>query len=250
MVREQERWYEKKEFSLAARCADWTLDRCGPFARLPPNLVTLFGALLIVPMLAAWWRGNAALGGACFALSLLTDAVDGALARHQFRRWKEKVDSGKGRSVWLRLGPTEFGTKFDPIVDKLRYFPAIIVLGHGLLPAWSIACAAAFALLLTFLREAVRLTWGLKSSANAVGKIKVYTEAGAIACLIVRAAWSPAAWAALALFVAATLLAAGSLIAHGSSVRRQVRALEKELGLPSFLEKAGLIRAHLENRKP
>jgi len=244
-------WHEKTEFEGAARMSDDMLRHSGAFARLPPNLVTIAGGVLVLPMLWAYLAGSVVLGTVLFTVSQLTDWIDGALARYQQREQAAgRLDLKPGRAEWLRLGPTELGKKLDPVIDKCRYFAVLLPLGWHLLPHALIWCALAFAAALTFFREVVRWLWGLKPGANAVGKYKVYVEIGVIACLVFRPLWTPLDIPALALFVFATALGGGSLLTQAQSIRRQLREIEAELGLPSFLEKARRVRNHLKNRKP
>lgn len=219
-------WHEKSEFGAAGRFSDRLLRRSGPFILTPPNLVTLAGALLAVPMCMAFLAGAHWLGLALFAAGLWTDWIDGALARYQTRYLPDLVasDVKRGRSEWIRLGPTELGKKIDPVVDKLRYFGALWPLGWDVLPHALLWASLGFALTLTAFRPLVSWRWGLKPGANAVGKMKVYAEAAAVLSLTALAAGAPIGWLALALCVLATALGAASLVTQGQSIRRQLKS--------------------------
>lgn len=219
-------WHEKSEFGAAGRFSDRLLRRTGPFVLAPPNLVTLAGGLMAVPMCMAYLAGATWLALSLFVAGLLTDWLDGALARYQTRYLPGLVasDAERGRSEWLRLGPTELGKKIDPVVDKLRYFGALWPLGWHVLPHALLWVSLGLALTLTAFRPLVSWRWGLKPGANAVGKVKVYVEAAAIACLSFLAAGAPIRWLALVLCVAATALGAASLVTQGQSILRQLKS--------------------------
>lgn len=253
MGKKKKLWHEKDEFEAAARMSNDVLRHSGALARVPPNLVTLAGGALVLPMFWAYLEGFILFGTLLFTVSQLTDWIDGALARYQKREHEAgRLDLKASRREWLRLGPTELGKKLDPVIDKCRYFAALLPLGWNLLPHVLIWCALAFAASLTFFREVVRWLWGLKPGANAVGKYKVYVEIGVIACLVFRALWAPLGIPALVLFIAATALGGGSLFTQAQSIRRQVKEVieEEDLhGLP-LLPQARVIREHIKNREP
>lgn len=253
MGKKNKLWHEKDEFEAAARMSNDVLRHSGAFARLPPNMVTIAGGVLVLPMLWAYLEGLVVLGTLLFTVSQLTDWIDGALARYQKREHEAgRLDLKAGRREWLRLGPTELGKKLDPVIDKCRYFAALLPLGWNLLPHALVACALGFAIALTFFREVVRLFWGLKPGANAVGKYKVYVEIGVIACLVFRPLWAPLEIPAVVLFIAATALGGASLFTQAQSIRRQVKEVVQEEDLHGIpvLPQARIIRDHLKNRKP
>lgn len=180
-----QRWHEKTEFAGARRLTDGLLKRLGRLAWIPPNAVTIAGGLLVVPMAFAFTAQAYLLGTILFTASVLTDWLDGAMARYQVRRMTPALAASEAKvSEWWRFGPTEVGKKLDPVIDKARYFAALAPLGWDRLPQALFWTAAAIAVLLTFFREVVRWIWGLKPGANAYGKIKVYVEIGVIAFLL------------------------------------------------------------------
>lgn len=253
MGKKKKLWHEKVEFEGAARMSNGMLKRFDAFSRLPPNLVTIAGGVLVLPMLWAYLNGFIVIGTILFTVSQLTDWIDGALARYQKHEHEAgRLDLRTGRQKWLRLGPTELGKKLDPIIDKFRYFAALLPLGWDILPRALVWCALGLAVALTFLREVVRWLWGLKPGANAVGKYKVYAEIGVIACLVFRTIWPSLAMPALFFFVAATALGGASLFTQGQSIRRQIKMVVKQedLGGIPLLPQARAIRTYLKDRKP
>ncbi|WKZ29151.1 MAG: CDP-alcohol phosphatidyltransferase family protein [Patescibacteria group bacterium] len=205
-------WYEKSEFDGAAQFSDGVLRQAGWLARIPPNAVTLFGALLSCPMFLAFGSGFIFWGAVLFAVSSVIDWLDGALARYQLRLHAAgRLDLRSHRSEWFRLGPTERGKMLDPFIDKIRYFAAIVPLGRGLLPHALIWIAAGIALALTALRALTEWRWNIQLGANLWGKFKVYGEILTIALLVFLTAGAPLEEAAYALFVIATALGLISL---------------------------------------
>ncbi|HJV32522.1 MAG TPA: CDP-alcohol phosphatidyltransferase family protein, partial [Patescibacteria group bacterium] len=91
---------------------------------------------------------------------------------------------------WMRRrGKTEeeailSGAAFDPFVDKVRYFGALLALGVGRLWWPLIALGGLFALALTIGRPIVTRLKLSKGKANWLGKHKVHVEAALIAWLV------------------------------------------------------------------
>jgi phosphatidylglycerophosphate synthase len=215
-------WYERNEFKGAGRFSDGVLRQAGAFARVPPNVVTIIGGLLTLPMIVTFLRGYIAWGAVLFAISSLTDWLDGALARYQLRLHDAgRLDLRTHRTESLRLGPTELGKMIDPFIDKIRYFAALLPLGWGFFPHVLIWLAVAFAFMLTFGRVFVEWRWGLKPGANAWGKFKVYGEILSIALLVFLGNGVILAVPALIIFSAATALGGVSFITQAYSVLRQ-----------------------------
>lgn len=222
MNHNQDPWYEKAEFDGAARFSDGVLRQAGAFTRIPPNVLTLVGGLLTIPMILAFQARLIALGAALFAVCSLIDWLDGALARYQQRcHAAGRLDLRSHRRETFRLGPTELGKKIDPFIDKIRYFAALFPLGWNALPRSVIWAALFFALALTFGRVVVEWRWRLRPGANAWGKFKVYAEIAAIAFLVFLAAGYPCATLALIAFIVATALGGVSFATQTLSVLRQ-----------------------------
>ena len=184
------KWHEKDRFASLRGLSDFC---ARPFARIPPNMVTLFGAILVLPMFWAFWNGHTLLGGICFGLSTLTDFLDGALADYQKRHLSE-IERRREASMpeFLRRGPTDLGAAFDPFVDKIRFFAALASLGWSLFPLWLRWSAATLALILTLGRLVVG-----KTKANRWGKYKTFAEIGLISALVLRSIGIPIPMSAL-----------------------------------------------------
>jgi phosphatidylglycerophosphate synthase len=231
MSENRDHWYERSEFEGAGRFSDGVLRQAGAFARVPPNIVTLAGGLLTIPMMFAFLRGFVVWGAVLFTISSLTDWLDGALARYQARLHAAgRLDLHAHRAETLRLGPTELGKKIDPFIDKIRYFAALLPLGWNALPHPLIWLALAFAALLTFGRIYVERRWELKPGANAWGKFKVYGEILTISLLVFAATGAPLGRYAMLLFSVATTLGFISLFTQSLSVRRQLLERHKAHG--------------------
>ncbi len=218
----QDPWYVKTEFESAARFSDGVLRQAGAFARIPPNVLTLFGGLLTIPMILAFQARLIVLGAILFTVCSLIDWLDGALARYQQRCHDAgRLDLRSHRRETFRLGPTELGKKIDPFIDKIRYFAALFPLGWHALPRPVIWASLLFALALTLGRVIVEWRWRLRPGANAWGKFKVYAEIAAITFLVFLSAGTPCATLALIAFVAATALGGVSFLTQTLSVLRQ-----------------------------
>jgi CDP-diacylglycerol--glycerol-3-phosphate 3-phosphatidyltransferase len=105
--------------------------------------------------------GHAYWGTALFAASMLTDQVDGWLARRS------------GAS-------TDFGKILDPVADKILVLATMIVL-VPVFPAWMVAVIVAREFLVSGLRLAA-LERGVVVSARDLGKLKTWSQALAV-CL-------------------------------------------------------------------
>jgi CDP-diacylglycerol---glycerol-3-phosphate 3-phosphatidyltransferase len=138
-----------------------------------PNILTAF-RILLVPVLMTFllirFPGHnlAALG--VFILAMLTDAVDGILAR-----WTDTV--------------TELGKILDPIADKLLLTAAFVCLVEtGAVPAWMAVIIIGRELAVTGFR-AIAASKGIVIAASAAGKIKVWLESAAIILLLLDPEW-------------------------------------------------------------
>ena len=225
-------WYEKSEFDGAAEISDGMLRQAGWLSRIPPNAVTLLGALLSCPMYFAFEANLVFWGAILFTISSIIDWLDGALARYQQRLHKAgRLDLRRHRSEWFQLGPTERGKMLDPFIDKFRYFAALVPLGRDALPHPLIWAAAGIAASLTALRALTEWKWRIQLGANLWGKFKVYGEILTISLLVFTAVGAPLEKAAFSMFVAATALGLVSLVTQGLSARR-LRREQRRANLP------------------
>jgi len=156
---------------------------------------------LLVSLLAGTSYGRH-VAAAIFAIAILTDYIDGTLARHH-------------NSV------SAFGKLADPIADKLLVGSVLIALASmGRAPAWAVTLIIARETFITALR-ALALRRGTVIGANRGGKLKTVLQALAILALIL--APSGAGWALALLYVAlaATLI---SGVAYMGAFRRGIKS--------------------------
>ena len=159
------------------------------FRHLPNALTAL--RLIAVPVLLATLLAVTSegryLAAAIFALAILTDYVDGTLARRH-----DAV--------------TAFGVVADPIADKLLVGSALIALSSmGRAPVWVVALIIAREALITAMRASA-LRRGEVIGANRGGKAKTVLQAAAIMALILAPAGAAFALALLYIALVATLI--------------------------------------------
>jgi CDP-diacylglycerol--glycerol-3-phosphate 3-phosphatidyltransferase len=138
-----------------------------------PNILTTF-RILLVPVLMVFllwgFPGHNAAALGVFLLAMLTDAVDGILAR-------------RTNTV------TELGKLLDPIADKLLLTAAFVCLVEtGGVPAWIAVIIIGRELAVTGFR-AIAAAKGIVIAASAAGKIKVWLESAAIVLLLLEPDW-------------------------------------------------------------
>ena len=160
-----------------------------------PNALTGLRILLVpllVVVLLTRWRHGLFLGAGIFGLAVLTDYLDGYLARR-------------------RNQVTRLGILLDPIADKLLTASAFISLVElNAVPAWMVLIIVGRELVITGLRN-VASNRGLLIPASALGKGKMVFQVVAIFLLLFSLHW-PAlkvpALAALWVVVALALISA------------------------------------------
>ncbi len=162
-----------------------------------PNILTAF-RIALVPVLIVFllssFRGHEWMALGVFLLAMLTDTVDGVLAR-------------RTNAV------TELGQLLDPIADKLIMTAAFICLvGTGHVPAWVAVIIIGRELAVTGFR-AIAASKGIIIPASWPGKVKVQLETVAIALLIpgrvILGQWFIIPQIVLGLAVVAALYSAG-----------------------------------------
>ena len=172
------------------RLSDWAARGLDAVPGTTPNRVTALGLVLALFATFLFAAGGIVLGALLCTASYLTDFLDGALARYQDERMTPEERDAERRKHWmLRRGKTEeeailSGAAFDPFVDKVRYFGALLALGIGRLWWPLIALGGLFALALTVGRPIVTRLKLSKGKANWLGKHKVHVEAALIAWLV------------------------------------------------------------------
>ena len=204
------------------RLSDWAARKLDAVPGTTPNRITALGLVLALLATFLFIAGGVALGAVFCTMSFLTDFMDGALARYQDAQMTDADREVERRKHWMRRGKTEeeailSGASFDPFVDKVRYFGALLPLGIGRL-WWPLMLAGGvFALALTIGRPIVTKLKLSKGKANWLGKHKVHVEAALIAWLVfVPAAVLPRVDDIL--LALATLGGAGSFLTQAYSV--------------------------------
>ena len=133
-----------------------------------PNALTvlrIFLVPLLVVVLLTRIEGHVYLGAAIFGLAVLTDYLDGFLARR-------------------RNEVTRLGILLDPLADKLLTAAAFLSLVEmGLVPAWVVMIILARELAVTGLRN-VAAGRGLLIGASGLGKAKMAAQVTAILLLL------------------------------------------------------------------
>lgn len=183
MARSQEEWLEEDHFR--GRIRRWS-DRVAAWIDNPtPNKLTMIGLAFALASLPAFLLGGVALGAAFFGLSGFTDWFDGSLARWQSERMSDEERAAQAAQPFLeRRGMTDDGGWFDPLVDKVRYFAALLPLAIGRLWWPLIALGGVFAVALTAGRPIIAYLKLSKGKANKLGKIKAMAEIAVIAWLV------------------------------------------------------------------
>lgn len=135
-----------------------------------PNQLTILRLVLTAVFVAAHeittpW--SAAIAAGAFALAVLSDYLDGTLAR----RWKCE---------------TNFGRLMDPLADKVLISAALICLvwSHDV-PAWAAVVLIARDFLITGLRQ-LALSHGIVLSADPAGKTKTASQMIMIGFFLLR----------------------------------------------------------------
>ena len=133
-----------------------------------PNALTvlrIFLVPLLVVVLLTRFEGHVYFGAAIFALAVLTDYLDGFLARR-------------------RNEVTRLGILLDPLADKLLTAAAFLSLVEmGLVPAWVVMIILARELAVTGLRN-LAAGRGILIRASGLGKAKMVAQVTAILLLL------------------------------------------------------------------
>jgi len=139
-------------------------DRARNLPNAPPFLRIFLVPLLVVVLLTRF-EGHVYFGAAIFALAVLTDYLDGFLARR-------------------RNEVTRLGILLDPLADKLLTAAAFLSLVEmGLVPAWVVMIILARELAVTGLRN-LAAGRGILIRASGLGKAKMVAQVTAILLLL------------------------------------------------------------------
>jgi CDP-diacylglycerol--glycerol-3-phosphate 3-phosphatidyltransferase len=141
-----------------------TLLRLIPYS-VSPNMVTLFRFVCVPVVITLLLLHSYIWGTILFALGVLSDALDGAMARtrHQITHW---------------------GKVADPLADKLLIISTTLILATRYIGWWTVMLLVGIELILV-LRALYRHAHGLPSGANAMGKIKMVLQSVALLILFV-----------------------------------------------------------------
>lgn len=164
-----------------------------------PNQLTVSRLVLAIVFVAARESGmpwGATIAAAAFALAVISDYLDGVLAR--------------------RLGcETNFGRLMDPLADKVLIAAALVCLAAANdIPAWAAIVLIARDFLITGLRQ-LALSGGLVLAADPAGKTKTASQMIMIGFFLLRDAagewwhipeWSPAVITAGQILVGASVI--------------------------------------------
>jgi CDP-diacylglycerol--glycerol-3-phosphate 3-phosphatidyltransferase len=138
-----------------------------------PNALTvlrIFLVPLLVVVLLTRFEGHVYFGAAIFGLAVVTDYLDGFLARR-------------------RNEVTRLGILLDPLADKLLTAAAFLSLVEmGLVPAWVVMIVLARELAVTGLRN-VAVGRGIDIRASGLGKAKMVVQVTAILVLLLSRPW-------------------------------------------------------------
>jgi CDP-diacylglycerol--glycerol-3-phosphate 3-phosphatidyltransferase len=126
---------------------------------MTPNRLTMLRIVISIPLVWAAGNGRILEVGVLFLFSMITDLLDGPLAR----------TSGQ---------VTEFGKYADPIADKLIFLPLIYLIGHRLIPGpilWSIVGLEIALIFTAVVLKPIGTRIGIhrEAGANLYGKIKM-----------------------------------------------------------------------------
>lgn len=164
-----------------------------------PNLLSIVRALLALPAVFAIWAGMDGAAVAVLAVALLTDGLDGALAR----RWNAS---------------SELGRILDPLADKvLAAAVALALWAWRGLPVWFLAIVVGRDLLLLLGGALVAKRTGSVPSSRLAGKIAFGALGGVLVLWL--AAPHPVRPALLLLATALLLL---SVLLYGAAHRRSL----------------------------
>lgn len=134
-----------------------------------PNILTLLRIAAVPVMVWVLWeppgRWMARAAMAIFVVAMITDIIDGYLARK-----------------WDLVSVV--GAFLDPLADKLMVVTTLVMLvSHGWLPAWLVALLICRELTITALRT-IAVSEGLVLAASTLGKFKTTFQATALGFLL------------------------------------------------------------------
>jgi CDP-diacylglycerol--glycerol-3-phosphate 3-phosphatidyltransferase len=134
-----------------------------------PNTITVIRCALVPVMVALLWnepgRWQAAIACAVFVIGMLSDILDGYLAR----KWNLQSVAG---------------AFLDPLADKLMVITALVMLiPHGWVPAWMVVVLESRELAISGLRS-IAMSEGMVIAAGSMGKFKTSYQSTALGFLL------------------------------------------------------------------
>jgi len=229
------KWLRSEHFQaiqgLSRQVAGWFKDI------LTGNQMTILGMIMCVPMAVYYWKNGLLVGSILLTASLLTDWVDGALARYQqgdrpLMTLEEEMQLSFLQRINYR-GVTHLGRSLDPFADKVRFIAVLFSLGLKYVNIWLIVAIVGVALVLTIMRPIKQWLELDHVGSNRLGKFKVYFEIVGMASLVFLAPFVKLSTAVIvvnSLFTIALFFALCSLGGHvitGYFAHRARRVLRK-----------------------
>jgi len=191
---------------VASQILAWLVEHTPSWVK--PNHVTILRIVLVAPVAILFGNSQNFWSAVVLALAVLSDALDGALA--------------KARGQQSKLGEW-----LDPLADKLLIVTLLIedmtLFGWSHFLAEFVITAIALEVALTIGRF-IKVWLGKSGGSNGWGRTKMHFQSAAVICLVIGAGWTLAA-ANLYLGVA-VVLAALSFVGHfrGTFARSQSAA--------------------------
>ncbi len=167
-----------------------------------PNRLTILRLILTLVFVAtreSFFAGSDTIAALAFALAVLSDYLDGMLAR----RWKCETD---------------FGRLMDPLADKVLIAAALVCLvwSHDI-PSWAAVVLIARDFLITGLRQ-LALSHGIVLSADPAGKTKTASQMIMIGFFLLRDAMQEWLMPEAAPHLASTLSTIGQVLVYASVI--------------------------------
>ncbi len=225
------RWLGNRTFKRFMGVAKWTSDVLANHTTA--NRITIFGMLLCIPTLTAFWLGDLFIysGAVSMVISMITDFVDGVVAHAQqgtrpVMTLEEELRLTLRERVNYR-GVTHLGKALDPFADKVRLFVVLFPLGFEWVHTWVVVSILMVAIALTVIRP-LKQYWRLDDvSANRFGKYKMIIEVVGSCLLVLLPVTEGTAIIINTIFVCALL---GGLLSLGGSILTGYLAYRRRLG--------------------
>lgn len=163
---------------------------------IKPNHLSFIRAPMALPVAACLWQGWHALAVILLALAIISDILDGPLARHR----GEESQTGE----WL-----------DPYADKVLIIGLLLIFGWSNFPTGLMITIFAVEFFL-IIGQPIKRRRGKSAKANSWGKSKMWLQSAAVIGLATGAAWT--LFAANLFLGIALLFAIISLLGHARDI--------------------------------